>query len=257
MPSPSPRPVPHRPRTCTAVLVAVGLLAPVVVPVGGLAQDAVPMAQPEPSAELLTPDNHTLILIDHQPQMAFAANSIETDLLINNVGLLAEAAAAFDVPTVLTTVAEETFSGPLFPAVADVFPDEPVIDRSTMNAWEDARITDAVNEAGRPKLVMAALWTEVCGAMPVLSALEQGFEVYFVTDASGGMSAAIHDAAVERMVEAGAVPITSMQYLLELQRDWAREETYEATNAIVMEHGGAYGLGVLYAREMFGAEEGS
>lgn len=219
------------------------------------AQD-MPNAQPTPSEALLTPDNHTLILIDHQPQMAFAANSIPTDQLINNVTLVAKSADLFQVPTILTTVAESTFSGPLFPSVQAVFPEQTPIDRTSMNTWEDGRVTDRVNEIGKKKLVIAALWTEVCGVYPTLSALAQGFEVYFITDASGGMTKQIHDDAVQRMVDAGAIPITSMQYLLELQRDWARSETYVATNQIVMDHGGAYGLGVLYAKDMFGGGEG-
>ncbi len=214
-------------------------------------------AAPTPSNELLTPDNHTLILIDHQPQMAFAANSIETSLLINNVTLVAKSSKLFEVPTILTTVAEESFSGPLFPAVQAVYPNVEPIDRTTMNTWEDARITNRVNEIGKKKIVVAALWTEVCGVFPVLSAIDQGYEVYFITDASGGMSEQIHNDAVARMVQAGATPITSMQYLLELQRDWARGSTYDATNDIVKAHGGAYGLGVLYAKEMFDASEGS
>jgi nicotinamidase-related amidase len=222
----------------------------------GSASSALAQAQPEPAARLLTPDNHTVILIDHQPQMAFAANSIDTNLLINNATGLAKAAKAFGVPTILTTVAEATFSGPLFPTIQSVFPDQKPIDRTTMNTWEDKRITDRVNDLGRKKLVIAALWTEVCGVFPVLSALDQEYEVYFVVDASGGMSQQIHDAAVQRMVDAGATPITWMQYLLELQRDWARGETYEVTNQIAKDHGGAYGLGILYAKTMFGASEG-
>ena len=213
-------------------------------------------AKPMPSSELLTPENHTLILIDHQPQMAFAANSIETNLLINNVTQVAKSAKLFEVPTILTTVAETTFSGPLFPSIKAVFPEQAAIDRTSMNTWEDKRVTDRVNEIGRKKIVIAALWTEVCGVFAVLSALENGYDVYFLTDASGGMSKEIHDAAVQRMVQAGATPMTSMQYLLELQRDWARSETYVETNEIVKEHGGAYGLGVLYAKTMFGASEG-
>lgn len=208
------------------------------------------------ASSLLDAANHTLILIDHQPQMAFAANSIETGLLINNVTQVAKSAKLFEVPTILTTVAETTFSGPLFPSIKAVFPNQEVFDRTTMNTWEDRRVTDRVNEIGRKKIVMAALWTEVCGVFPVLSALEQDFEVYFITDASGGMSKEIHDAAVQRMTAAGAIPITSMQYLLELQRDWARSKTYAETNDIVQQHGGAYGLGVLYAKTMFGASEG-
>ncbi|MEO1242517.1 MAG: hydrolase [Pseudomonadota bacterium] len=235
-----------------ALLMAMAIVALVLSAPSAYAQ----RAKPTPSGELLNPENHTLILIDHQPQMAFAANSIETNLLISNVTQVAKSAKLFKVPTILTTVAETTFSGPLFPSVRAVFPEQTPIDRTTMNTWEDKRVTERVNEIGRKKLVIAALWTEVCGVFPVLSALEQGYDVYFITDASGGMSKEIHNDAVQRMVQAGAKPITSMQYLLELQRDWARSETYVEANEIVKEHGGAYGLGVLYAKTMFGASEG-
>jgi nicotinamidase-related amidase len=152
-------------------------------------------------------------------------------------------------------VAEKSFSGPLFPELRAVFPEIEPIDRSTMNTWEDVRVTDRVNEIGRKKIVIAALWTEVCGVGPALSALEQGFEVYFVTDASGGVSDDAHNMAVQRMVQAGAKPITWMQYMLELQRDWARTDTYDAVTGIAKVHGGGYGLGIIYAKEMFDASE--
>lgn len=232
---------------CAALLVSLSMMA-----LGSAAY----AASPEPAKSLLTPDNHVVIMIDHQPQMAFAANSIEPNLLINNATGLAKSAAAFNVPTILTTVAEKTFSGPMFPPIQAAFPGQQPIDRTTMNTWEDKRVTDKVNELGREKVVIAALWTEVCGVMPVLSALEQGYDVYFVTDASGGMSEQIHNDAVARMVQAGAKPITWMQYLLELQRDWSRGETYDVVTGIARDHGGAYGLGILYAKTMFGASEG-
>ena len=214
-------------------------------------------AKPTPGESMLDPTNHTMILIDHQPQMAFATKSIDIVELRNNVTGLAKAGKAFDVPTILTTVAEESFSGPLFPELKAVFPEMQPIDRTTMNTWEDKRITDKVNEIGRNKIVIAALWTEVCGVGPVLSAIDQGYEVYFVTDASGGVSDDAHNMAVQRMVQAGARPITWLQYLLELQRDWARTETYDVVTGIAKEHGGGYGLGILYAKEMFGAKEGN
>lgn len=218
---------------------------------------AAPKAAPTPGKGLLDPTNHILILIDHQPQMAFATKSIDIVELRNNVTGLAKAAKAFKVPTILTTVAEESFSGPMFPELKAVFPDQKAIDRTTMNTWEDKRITEKVNEYGRGKIVIAALWTEVCGVGPVLSAIDQGYEVYFVTDASGGVSDDAHDMAVQRMVQAGAHPITWLQYLLELQRDWARGETYDVVTGIAKEHGGGYGLGIIYAKEMFKASEGS
>jgi len=220
-----------------------------------LAQVFAADAQPTASESLLDADNHMLILVDHQPQMAFATRSIDIVELRNNVTGLAKSAKVFGVPTILTTVAEKSFSGPIFPEILAVFPGQEPIDRTTMNTWEDSRVTDLVNEIGRDKIVIAALWSEVCGVGPVLSAIDQGYEVYFVTDASGGVSDDAHDMAVERMVQAGAVPITWLQYLLELQRDWARGDTYEAVTGIAKEHGGGYGLGIIYATEMFGGHE--
>jgi nicotinamidase-related amidase len=217
-------------------------------------QAAQPSAQP--SAKLLTPKNHTLILIDHQPQMAFATRSIDIAELRNNVTGLAKAAHAFQVPTILTTVAATSFSGPVFPELQAVFPEQKPIDRSTMNTWEDKRVVDQVKKFGRKKVVMAALWTEVCLLEPVLSAIDEGYDVYIVTDASGGVSKEAHDMSVQRMIQAGAQPITWLQYMLELQRDWARGETYAPVMDIAKQHGGGYGLGVIYAGEMFKAKEG-
>lgn len=209
-----------------------------------------------PSSKLLTPANHTLILIDHQPQMAFATKSIDITELRNNVTGLAKAATVFKVPTILTTVAEKTFSGPVFPELREALGNPASIDRTTMNTWEDKRVVDEVKRIGRKRLVIAALWTEVCLIGPALSAIDEGYEVYFVVDASGGVSKEAHEMAVQRMVQAGAVPVTWLQYMLELQRDWARKETYVAVNEIAKQHAGGYGLGIVYARSMFGAQEG-
>lgn len=208
------------------------------------------------SDKLLTPDNHVLLMIDHQPQMAFGTASIPIDQLRNNTVGLAKSAKVFDVPTILTTVAADTFSGPIFPELKAVFPDQTPIDRTTMNTWEDEAVVSKVESYGKKKLVMASLWTEVCLLEPALSALDQGYEVYFVTDASGGVSKEAHDMAVERMIQSGATPVTWVQYLLELQRDWANQATYNDVMSVVKEHGGAYGLGVIYAEQMFGAKEG-
>lgn len=215
-------------------------------------------AQPgaQPSQKLLAPDNHMLLLIDHQPQMAFATRSIDVAELRNNVTGLAKAAAAFKVPTILTTVAAKSFSGPIFPELQAVFPEQTPIDRTTMNTWEDKRVVDQINKYGKKKIVMAALWTEVCLLEPALSAIDQGYEVYIVTDASGGVTKEAHDMAVQRMVQAGAHPVTWLQYMLELQRDWARGETYGPVTNIAKQHGGGYGLGIIYAGDMFKAKEG-
>jgi nicotinamidase-related amidase len=204
------------------------------------------------SPRLLTPDNSTLILIDHQPQMAFATRSIDGQTLVNNVAGLAKAAKLFDVPTLLTSVAAQSFSGPLFPQIQAVFPDQKPIDRTTMNSWEDERVREAVEKTGRKKLVIAALWTEVCLVAPALSAIDDGYEVYMVTDASGGVSPEAHERAIQRMVQAGAIPMTWLQVLLEYQRDWARQGTYDAVMNLAKEHGGAYGVGIFYAKAMLG-----
>ncbi|MEU8778915.1 hydrolase [Streptomyces sp. NPDC048606] len=206
-----------------------------------------------PSADLLTPDNCVMLFVDHQPQMFFGTGSGDRTAIINSTVGLAKAARAFDVPAVLTTVAAESFSGPLLPRLAAVFPDAKPIDRTSMNAWEDGALVEAVRATGRRKIVLSGLWTEVCLVLPALSALEQGYEVYVVTDASGGVTPAAHEHALQRMLAAGAVPVTWVQVLLELQRDWAREETYGAVMEIVKEHAGAYGLGVVYAQTVIGA----
>lgn len=191
-------------------------------------------------------------MVDHQSQMAFAAASIDITVLRNNTALIATAARDFNVPAVLTTVAEKSFSGPIFPEIKTAFPDAPVYDRTSMNAWEDSQVTDAVNRAGKTRIVIAGLWTSVCIVGPVMSALDQGFEVFVITDASADISPEAHERAVQRMIQAGAHPMTALQYLLELQRDWARGETYGVTTANAAQFGGAYGIGLQYAGAMLG-----
>jgi nicotinamidase-related amidase len=216
-----------------------------------------PNATPVPGKTLLDPNNHILIMIDHQSQMAFATKSIDAVSLRNNAGLVAKAAAEFNVSTILTTVAEKTFSGPIFNEIKDAFPNAEVIDRTTMNTWEDGRITERINSINKQKIVLAGLWTSVCIVGPALSALDQGFEVYVLSDACGDVSDEAHERAMERMVQLGSRPMTSLQYLLELQRDWARAETYNKTVNVAINHGGAYGLGLIYAQTMFGGHEGA
>jgi nicotinamidase-related amidase len=213
-------------------------------------------ATPTPGKLLLTPKDHTLILIDHQSQMAFATHSIDATTLRNNAALVAHAAAGFGVSTILTTVAEKTFSGPIFDEIKDAFPGAEITDRTSMNTWEDANVIKRVNAIGKKRLVFGGLWTSVCIVGPTLSALDQGFEVYVIADACGDVSTEAHERAMERMIQAGVRPITSLQYMLELQRDWARTETYEMTTGIAKKFGGAYGLGIIYAKTMFNAHEG-
>jgi nicotinamidase-related amidase len=199
---------------------------------------------------LLTPENSTVIFIDHQPQMTFGVANIDRQTLINNTVGLAKAAKIFNVPTILTTVETKSFSGYMWPQLLEIFPDQTPIERTSMNSWEDAKFVAEVERIGRKKLVMAALWTEVCLAFPAIQAMEAGYEVYAVVDASGGTSQVAHDTAIQRIVQAGAVPVTWQQVLLEYQRDWARKETYDAVIAAVKEHSGAYGVGVEYAYTM-------
>lgn len=203
---------------------------------------------------LLTPDNFTLVLVDYQPQMAFAVRSIDGQTLVNNSVGLAKAAKLFKVPTILTTVAEKSFSGPMFPQLADVFSGEKPIDRTTMNLWEDKSVRKAIDKIGRKKILLAGLWTEICIALPAINAIEAGYEVYFVADACGDVTAEAHDMAVHRMIQAGAVPLTWLQVMLELQRDWARSETYQGVLDIAKEHAGAYGIGIVYAGFALGKE---
>ena len=213
-------------------------------------------ATPTPGQLLLTPKDHTLIMIDFQSQMSFATHSIDAVNLRNNAALVAHAAAGFGASTILTTVAEKSFSGPMFEEITSAFPKQKLLDRTSMNTWEDAVVIDEVNRIGKKRIVLAGLWTSVCIVGPALSALDQGFEVYVIADACGDVSAEAHDRAMDRMVQAGARPMTALQYMLELQRDWARAETYDLTTGIAKKFGGAYGLGIIYAKTMFGAHEG-
>jgi len=201
--------------------------------------------------EVLTPQNSQLIIIDHQPQMAFGVQSIDRQTLKNNVVGLAKAARAFDIPTVITTVESDSFSGRTYPEILDVFPGKAILERTSMNSWDDQKVRDALAANGRKKIIVAGLWTEVCNTTFALSAMLEGdYEIYMVADASGGTSKEAHDFAMQRMVQAGVVPVTWQQVLLEWQRDWAHRDTYDAVMKIVTEHSGAYGMGVDYAYTM-------
>jgi nicotinamidase-related amidase len=205
----------------------------------------------KPAKSLLSPHDHALLLIDHQSQMAFNTKSIDVTILRTNAAIVAHAAKGFNVPTIISTISKDSFAGPLFDEITEAFPDAEVTDRTTSNAWEDQNFIARVNATGKNRLVICGLWTSVCCNGPVLSALDQGFEVYVVTDACGDCSLEAHERAVERMIQAGARPITALTYLLELQRDWARAETYELTTGIAMKFGGAFGVGIKYVKTMF------
>jgi len=200
---------------------------------------------------LLTPDNCQLIFIDHQPQMAFGVQSIDRQVLKNNTVALARSAKVFGIPTTITTVETESFSGHTYPELLAVFPESPILERTSMNSWDDQKVRDALAANGQKKVVVSGLWTEVCNNGFAFSAMaEGGYEIYMVADASGGTTKEAHDYAMQRMIQAGVVPMTWQQVLLEWQRDWARRDTYDAVMDIVREHSGAYGMGVDYAYTM-------
>lgn len=198
---------------------------------------------------LLTPHNCVFVFIDHQPQMAFGVASIDRQLLKNNVIAMAKTAKLFNIPTILTAVETESFSGFIWPELMDVLQQDP-IERTSMNSWEDKAFVDAVKKTGRKKLVMAALWTEACLIFPTLCAMDEGYEVIMNVDGSGGTSKEAHDAAIRRCEKHGAESISTVQLILELQRDWSRTDTYEGTTNIVRDHFGAYGMGIDYAASM-------
>ncbi len=202
---------------------------------------------------LLTPQNCVLILIDHQPFQFAALRSHDSQTIINNVVGLAKTAKVFGVPTLLTTVVEER-GGYLLRQLQDVFPDQKPINRTFINTWEDGRVVDWVKQTGRKKVVIAALWTEICLAFPAIQAAGEGYEVYAVTDASGGTSLEAHEVAVQRMVQAGVTPITWMVFGAELQRDWARLETVPGIGQVGMEHQGNVGTNFLWEQQLLDTE---
>src|SRR5258706_4744976 len=198
---------------------------------------------------LLTPERSVLLLIDHQAFQFANLHSHEPTLIVNNVVGLAKAAKAFKVPTILTTVTEER-GGYLLKGIQDVFPTQTPINRTLLNSWQDQRVTEAVKKTGRKQLVIAALWTEICLAYPVIQSLADGYDVFFVTDASGGVSREAHDMAVLRMVQAGGVPVTWVGVMSEWQRDWAREAPVPAIARGTVAHGGAPGVALAWGPQL-------
>jgi nicotinamidase-related amidase len=204
---------------------------------------------------LITGDDHALLLIDHQYLQLLAVRSHSNDTVVRNTVMLAKGAKIFNVPTLFTTAFAERQA--LIEEIQAVHPDQTPIDRTGLNSWDDERVRDWVKATGKKKLVMAGLWTEVCLTMPVLSALSAGFEVYIVTDASGGGSAEGHERAVQRMIQAGARPLTVASYVSELQRDWGRLETAEAVAKLFAEFGGGFGQGLRWEWQLLGLKEGT
>ena len=199
---------------------------------------------------LLTPADATLLLIDHQAGLAFGVGSIDRQVLLGNTVALARTAKTFSLPVIVSTSATKVYSGPLMPAVHAVLPDVAIIERRNMNVWEDDTARSAVKQAGRRTLIVSGLLTEACVTFAVLSAIADGYTVYVVGDACGGLTATSHDLALRRMEKNGAHLTSWIQLLLELQRDWTRHETYDGARGIVEDHGGGYGIGLAYARDM-------
>jgi len=199
---------------------------------------------------LLTHENCVVAVIDLQPQMLFGVASHDRQGIINNNLVLAKAARVFGVPVVLSTVETQGFSGRMWPQIDAVFPDQAPIERSTMNAWDDANFLAAIKATGRKKIVLTGLWTETCVALPTIQAIHDGYEVYVAEDCCGDVSLLAHDNAMKRVIQAGAKPVTALSVMLEWQRDWALKATYDAVMDIVRTHCGAYGSGVEYAYTM-------
>ena len=204
-----------------------------------------------PKLEMLTPQNCAIALIDYQPAMYQGVQSHDRLTTFNNIHVLAKAAKLFHIPTVISTIAKDSFSGPFMPEILELFPDQEVIDRTAMNAWLDAKFRAAVHATGRKKLVVAGLWTEACVTFPTLDLLNEGFEIYVPADACGDISLEAHNRAMDRIVQAGAIPITSFQYVFELQQDWARSETYEGVMDILRAHS-PYGIQVRFSKWALG-----
>ena len=186
--------------------------------------------------QLLTPKNAALIVIDYQPIQVSSILSMDQELLVQNIVRVARTARVYGLPVVVSTVNVKTGRNkPMIPELQEVLPGIEPLDRTTINAWEDVEFLAAVKATGRKKLLMTALWTEACLAFPTLDALREGYEVYPVVDAVGGTSLEAHRAALERVVQAGAKPVSWVQVICELQRDWKREETVKAIADILFD----------------------
>jgi nicotinamidase-related amidase len=200
--------------------------------------------------KLYTAQDTAVVFIDHQPQMTFGVANIDRASLINNVTLLAKAAKEFNVPAVLTAVETESFSGYLWPQLLDVFPGQKIVERTSMNSWDDAGFRQAIEATGKKNIILTGLWTEVCVTWPAVEMMGAGYHIYVVEDCCGATSVAAQEAGLSRMVQAGAVRLTTIAALLEWQRDWARRDHYDGLMGLLKQHAGAYGSGVEYAYTM-------
>lgn len=202
----------------------------------------------EPVHGRLTPTNCVILLMDYQPQFARAINSTDGDILVHNGVNLAKVARTFSIPTVLTTIGQSSFGGPLFSKLQEIFPDQEPIDRATLSVFGDAGVHAAMERIGRNKLVIAGLWTDFGVATSIRDAQRLGYEVFMVVDACGDVTLRAHHLATQRLCREGAVPITWLQMLLALHRDWAPPEAYDVLLDIAKDHASAYGLEIQYAQ---------
>ena len=200
--------------------------------------------------KLYTAEDSAVVFIDHQPQMTFGVANIDRASLMNNVTLLAKVAKEFKVPAVLTSVETEGFSGYVWPQLLDVFPGQTVVERTSMNSWDDAGFRKAIEATGRKNILLTGLWTEVCVTWPAIEMVTAGYNVYVVEDCCGATSQAAHEAALSRMVQAGVIRLTTIAALLEWQRDWKNREHYDGLMNLLRPQSGAYGVGVEYAYTM-------
>ncbi len=204
-----------------------------------------------PKHEMISPDNAALVLIDFQPAMYQGVESHDRLSVFNNVQILAKGAKLFGLPTVISTVAKDSFSGPFMPEVTDLFPGHDIIDRTSINSWVDENFRKAIAATGRKKIVLAGLWTEACVMFPTLDLLGEGYEVYIPADACGDVTPEAHERAMQRLVQAGAVPMNALQFIFELQQDWARGETYDGVMEILKAHT-PYGIQVRFSKWALG-----
>jgi nicotinamidase-related amidase len=203
-----------------------------------------------PLDALLTPADCAVVFVDPQAGLGFGVQSADRQLLLNNTVALARTAGVFGLPVVASTSASHVYSGPMFPVLQAALPGVKALERRNMNLWEDEAARAAVQATGRRRLLVSGLLTEGCVSLLALSAQAEGFEVYVVADACGGATDQGHALALQRMSAAGVQVTSWLQVLLELQRDWTRHETYDGARAIVEAHGGGYGMGLAYARDM-------
>lgn len=202
--------------------------------------------------QMISASDCALCLIDYQPAMFQGVQSHDRKVIMDSVQVIARSAKLFGIPTILSTVASQTFAGDFMPEVArDVFPEVEVIDRTSINAWLDPSFRDAVRRTGRKRIVVGGLWTSACVNFPTLDLLKEGFEVYFVADACGDTSVEAHERAVQRMIQAGAAPLTALQFVFELQQDWARTGTYDGIMEILKAFT-PYGMQIRFSKWALG-----